>query len=226
MINFDFKKYAENNWNEYLETITDVSMTGNGVVFVESEEKIYNFDKINDMLFVAEYKPASVDGIYFRNDEVFLVEFKTGFYQKIRKDNLNSVKAKCEFKRSECADYWNLFFENQERKIGELISSIKQKAIESYVTINEDIAPFCKIKNSSKFNLVVVIDVNENEQEVGILEELTGKDSFMLSRVRRSLKRFMVKKRHLKSYYFDNISVFGAESFLKYINKQSLVNLR
>lgn len=226
MINFDFKKYAENNWNEYLETVTEVSMPSNGVVFIESEEKIYNFDKINEMLFVAEYNSASVDGIYFRNDEVFLVEFKTGFYQKIRKNNFDLTKARCEFKGSECINYWNLFFENQDRKIKELISSIKQKAIESYVTINEDIAPFCINKKSLKFNLVVVIDANENEQEVGILEELSGRNNSMLSRVRKSLKRFMVKKRYLKSYYFDDISVFGAESFQKHINKQQCVTPR
>ena len=89
MINFDFKKYAENNWNEYLETITDVSMTGNGVVFVESEEKIYNFDgpgfsskKINSPEFteiIPKIKSLSIGFSIYASTFILIAAFKYSF---------------------------------------------------------------------------------------------------------------------------------------------------
>ena len=43
----DVKNYADENWNQYLESITELSKEQkNGNALVTSDKQMYNFDKI------------------------------------------------------------------------------------------------------------------------------------------------------------------------------------
>ena len=78
--------YFNQNWNkkEFRGTVTKLSKPDKGKSLVISKFEMFNFDAIIRFVSKPE-QPSSVDGIYFSNGNIHLVEFKTGFYQKIRK---------------------------------------------------------------------------------------------------------------------------------------------
>lgn len=217
MVNFDLEKYARDNWCTYLQPITTISAANDGSEFISRSDQIYNFDRITENIFPDEIRPTSVDGIFFKENSIILVEFKTGFCKKIRKDSYkDSPKAVCQKANPQeiCNDYWQTFFKCQDLETKELINSIKLKAVESYNTLKNDIAPFCKrTKEPIKIVLMVVIDTNANDETVEILGSLASPSPITgindVKRVYQALKRFKTKHEHLKYYYFDEIIVYS-----------------
>ena len=48
----DVKNYADENWNQYLESITELSKEQkNGNALVTSDRQMYNFDKITKKIY-------------------------------------------------------------------------------------------------------------------------------------------------------------------------------
>lgn len=97
MINKDIFAYLEEKYENYKQPITNISMclsTQNPMVV--DERQVYNFDIITRELFDSKHLPTSVDGIDIRDGIVELIEFKTGFKQRITKDNFDEDKMKCE----------------------------------------------------------------------------------------------------------------------------------
>ena len=48
----DVKNYADENWNQYLESITELSKEQkNGNALVTSDKQMYNFDKITKKIY-------------------------------------------------------------------------------------------------------------------------------------------------------------------------------
>ena len=84
----ELETYFNQNWNkkDFRGTVTKLSKSDNGKSLVKSEFEMFNFDAI--MRFVSDpEQPSSVDGIYFSNGNLHLVEFKTGFIKKFKKDD-------------------------------------------------------------------------------------------------------------------------------------------
>ena len=115
--------------------------------------------------------------------------------------------------------YWKLFFKNQTNSIKELISSIRFKAIESYITMEKKIFPDCSnIDVSIPIKLTVVIDENEIDNIEDTYAELAGnvetKDN-CFQQIRNSLKRLKRQKSADKAdYYYDSIDVISAQDYL------------
>ena len=65
-------------------------------------------------------------------------------------NNLDKEKASCEYKNGFCNDYWDLFFRHQKTETRQLIDSIREKAIESYITLEKRLFPQCSDLMSTK----------------------------------------------------------------------------
>ena len=132
----DVKNYADENWNQYLESITELSKEQkNGNALVTSDKQMYNFDKITKKIYAKRSNgvPTSADALAFSKKHIQFVEFKSGFKKKITKNTMDKEEAKCDKTNAFCNDYWNLFFKNQETESIGLINSLQMKAADSYM---------------------------------------------------------------------------------------------
>jgi hypothetical protein len=174
-------QYILENWERYKVTISDASKSDVGVSLVESEEEIYNFDQVCKDFFAGKNVPTSADGVQIQGRNVELVEFKSGFKQRVTKDKFDPDKGTCKSAGKVCTDYWNLFWENQDRKRAQLISSVRTKAIESYVFLEKHILPRClDYTEGGKMKLVFTVVIDEDGAVSGfitmedLIEEITG----------------------------------------------------
>ncbi len=217
----DLHTYAVNNWGPFSKTITAVSDSGDGgSPLVESELQIYHFDAICKSLFGEKYTPTSADGIAVTKRCIDLIEFKSGFKQRITKQNFNPEKWYCKIAKKECKDGGELFLENQRHKIKELITNLRFKAIESYITLDRYILPRCKegvAGASLNIRLIVVVDGDEVDEMEDTLAGLAGVEDSSnncLASIRKAIKR-LEKLCDMTgvTYYYDSIVVMSAQDF-------------
>ena len=216
----DLTKLIEDDWSKFKVSITESSKSDQGVSLVESGLEIYNFDEICKQVF-PKNTPTSADGIHLNDDYIQLIEFKSGFKQKITKSTFDPKRGTCPETQKICSDYWNLFWENQDRKKDELINSIKLKGLESYLVLEKQFFPRCEdLKNSKKLKLLytVVIDEDGIDGIEDTLYELSLNDQIdtdnSLVSVRKSLKRLVSQKDcDGNIYLYDMVEVLSAREF-------------
>lgn len=217
----ELETYFNQNWNtkKFRGTVTKLSKSDKGKSLVISKFKMFNFDAIIRFVSKPE-QPSSVDVIYFSNGNLHLVEFKTGFYQKIRKgrSDFNEEEAKCPKTKSICEDYWKQFTDRQDRERDILYDSLKLKALESYLFLEKKIG-FIKNKfDSGKVILNIVIDENGIDGMEIALSDLANKNDSR-NRVQDSMNRFQ-NQRDINDdiYCYDEINVYSNVGFSSIIN--------
>lgn len=243
MINKKLQQYFEQTWcgNEYIKPLCIVSKNDNGQVLVDRLEKVYWFDEITRKIYEGiNNKPSSVDGVFFVENSAYFVEFKTGFKKKITKENFDDTLAECPKTKRLCEDYKNWFFEMQRRKQKELSTSIKFKAIESYITLEKQILPMCDCaENGCKVKLIIVIDEKDDEDEYeSDLWDLSGKYSptnkvkciNCFKTISDSLQGYKGKRDKQSppcDYFYDDIQVLSVKKFEKFLDGLSfgVINL-
>jgi len=225
MILKDIEKYAKRNWTQFLSSITVISDSGNNRgPLVTNGKVIYHFDSICESLFPTGLVPTSADGLSITADVLALVEFKSGFKQRITKRSFDAEKATCSYTGLVCNEYWELFFENQKRKREELITSIRFKAIESFITIEKKILPLCddiETHRPLKVKFVVVIDEVGVDSMEDTLAELAGlgdiEDNCYVS-IKQALSRLKTQvDAGGNAYYYDCIEVMSAQDFSNFL---------
>lgn len=73
----DVKNYADENWNQYLESITELSKEQkNGNALVTSDRQMYNFDKITKKIYAKRSNgvPTSADALAFSKKHIQIVK--------------------------------------------------------------------------------------------------------------------------------------------------------
>lgn len=227
MITKDVQAYAISNWGDFLSPVTELSKNDKGVSLVQSPVQLYNFDGICKSLFAQGNAPTSADGLEFSGRTVEFVEFKSGFKQRITKHNFDPVQGQCPDPNVNrvCEDYWKLFFKNQKTNIRVLTSSIRHKAVESYVTLEKQVLPRCQDAGTSiPLKLVVVIDEDEIDSMEDTYSELAGStdaEDNHFSAIRNALRR-LVNQRDANgnAYFYDRIEVLSVQD---YLNKLKLM---
>lgn len=227
----DVKIFADNRWQEYKASITDISKSGNcNGSLVQSTEVIYSFDQICQFLFSNDRCPSSADGLAFTKKALLLIEFKSGFKQNITKDNYDPDKAKCEYSGEPCPYYYQLFRENRKLKREELIHSIRLKAIESVVTLEKHVFPCCCKDFREKripINFIVVIDGYFTEGIEDILATLAkspcpGENVY--NSIKQALSRLMGNQDYNRNiYYYDKIEVMSCAEFYNFLDSHQIV---
>lgn len=222
----DIAKYAKDNWlsdQRYYNTIAEISKSGNQEALVDSLKKIFWFDNISNDLYIDKDKlPSSADGVMVTPNALYLIEFKSGFKKKITKQNLDPEKAKCDYKDGICKFYWDLFFKNQNTETKNLITSIRNKTIESYITLEKRLFPKCMdLDQQYKLVFIVVIDENELDNMEATLGDLCSKEPLSdncFKNINNSLKRCIKQKdTNGEDYYYDEIKVMSSYEFILFI---------
>lgn len=228
MITKDVQAYATSNWGSYLSSITELSKSDEGISLVQSPIQLYNFDEICKSLFAHGKVPTSADGLEFFKKSVEFVEFKSGFKQRITKYNFDPAQGQCPEPNVNkvCEEYWKLFFKNQKANISKLISSIRYKAIESYISLEKQIFPHCQdIDTPVHLKLVVVIDEDEVDCIEDTYSELAGNTDDKnnhFSAIRTALHRLVNQQdANGNAYFYDDIEVLSVQD---YLNKLKLMS--
>lgn len=231
MIKKDLQAYAISKWGSYLGSVSELSKNNQGISLVESSIKLYNFDSVCESIFKSNIKPTSTDGLNFSTGTIELIEFKSGFKQRITKYNFNHEEGKCPHKGQVCKKYWDLFFKNQELKIDQLISSIRFKAIESFITLEKKVFPFCQdVVTPISLKLVVVIDEDVIDSIEDTYAELAGNTdnentvakNNPLSRIRSALRRLTNQyDANNNAYLYDCIEVLSVQDYLNKLNQMA-----
>lgn len=221
MVEIDMSTYAEENWSGHKKSVTEISKSRNSPL-VESDMELYCFDDICSDLYNKEQKPTSADALIVDGKNIELVEFKSGFKNKITKENFNTEQGKCKKVGEICEDYWKLFFDKRKKEVNELILSIRIKAVESYITLEKIIFPRCKLSSEPMhLNFWVVIDEDSVDGLEDTLADLAGvpeiKDN-TYSSIRKSLKRLIhCQDINGNQYFYDDIKVLSVADFKSHL---------
>ena len=114
MVAIDINTFAEENWSGYKKSVTELSKSKDASL-VENDMELYCFDNICTDLYEQNKKPTSADAFIINGKNIELVEFKSGFKNKITKKNFDRERGKCPKTQEICKDYWKLF--EKKRKI-------------------------------------------------------------------------------------------------------------
>lgn len=226
MIQKNVEKYASENWGTYRKTITECSKPSEkSNPILECDDTIYCFDDICKSMYEEKNLPASVDGINFEKNEIQFIEFKTGFKDKITREGYaKSELAICERTGEICEWYWGEFFKRRDKEKEELISSLKIKALDTYLIFDKRIFPSCDDYPAKKVNLrlIIVLDVDPLENMEETLEELAGKEASnenWVRKVKQSLKRFLREKdAQGQDYLYDCVEVYSVQEYYKFLS--------
>lgn len=217
MVTRDINTFAEENWPGYKKTVTELSRSKDAPL-VESDVELYCFDEICRDLYEKDKKPTSADALIINGESMELVEFKSGFRNKITRENFDMERGKCEKTGEICKDYWNLFYDKREKEADELVLNIRMKAVESYITLEKNIFPCCRpsqVPVNLKF--LVVIDEDHVDGMEDTLASLAGdaevKDNPYAS-IRKSLKRLIhCRDKNGDPYFYDDVEVLSVADF-------------
>ena len=222
MVAIDMNTYAEENWSDHKKSVTDISKSRNSSL-VENDMELYCFDDICSDLYDKDKKPTSADALIIDGKNIELVEFKSGFKNKITKENFNTERGKCQKIGEICEDYWKLFFDKRKKEVNELILSIRIKAVESYITLEKIIFPCCRLSDEPMcLQFLVVIDEDSVDGIEDTLADLAGvpeiKDNAYTS-IRKSLKR-LIRCQDMRGnqYFYDDIKVLSVTDFENYLH--------
>lgn len=222
MIDKDLFKYAKDNWGDYKKSMAECSKSGqNRSPLVDCTKEVYCFDDICKDMFENNKEPASVDAVDIFDGEIRFIEFKSGFQERISRENYKlSEKSKCDYRNGEiCEEYWENFFKLRDKEKEELVSNIKLKALDTYLAFDKRIFPGCDDLEygKAKLRFMVVVDADPVDKIEDILGELADKKTSKknwISSIRQALSRFRLRKDAAgKDYLYDYVSVFSVQEF-------------
>lgn len=220
MIDKDLPALAS-GWESCRKTVTELSKDKRtGRSLVESEKLLYDFDEICGLLFPEDKKPASADGLEITPREVRLIEFKSGFHKKITRENFDEVEGRCDTTGKVCEKYWKMFSQKQAKETAELLSSIRFKALESYLTL-EKLLSSCQDTAPLRLVLIIVADVDAVDGMVDILEDLSKRKQGSrnsLEQIRSSLKKYTQADKRGNIYCYDRIDVLAPSQYASRVN--------
>lgn len=200
---------------------------------VECDKKAYSFDKLADLYLGATcpHKLCSADALYIeqgiKKDKLYIIEFKTGFKDKISDDNFDEQLMTC--KKLDpprlCEEYKKIFFKKREKEKEVLIASLHEKATESYILLCHSLFPQCE-ETQKQYQLIfaaVIDDVNNDPIEAieRVYDDLTEpeKSDNPVTESKISLKKYMAKDTSGNPIMYDKAFVWSVEYFNEIIGK-------
>lgn len=206
------------NFGKYQETITQLSMNQRtGKSLIEDDKKLYNFDAIAEALTSNDKKPASVDAIAFTQTGIVLIEYKTGFNNKILSGKIEKKQLQCPYDEKEvkiCEEYGKLIRKTARLEKKELLDSIRSKAVESYVLLEKEIISNCEKVDYKVFFWAIIDEPKDQLEDIGLeLGKMKKKSNNSISVLKQSLSKFQRRK----NYYYDAIEVMTAADFKRRI---------
>lgn len=218
------ESYLEENYATFKESASVVAQSDKRAKnLISSDHKLYNFDKISEAIYSTNSKSCSVDGLRVNDGFLEFIEFKTGFLRRLTRENWTPEIGTCDYKKGICDEYWKLYWKLDKKEREELIDSIKDKAIESFITYEKHI--FLRLSEHDRIplRLIAVIDGNSIDEYEDVLASLAKKPTTATNCV--SCVRDALNKLRNRSdandipYFFDDIVVCTFRDFQEQLDK-------
>lgn len=212
------EEYLNISYSKYKSTVSDISKSDDGNIFIESSIEGWDFDRISDAFFPKQHA-YSADGIFLRPKRVCFVEFKTGFEKLVNELNFDPALTICPKNGNKpCKDYGELLKERDRYKNKELQENIQLKAMESFHTFEKIICPdINKQKKSTTKCLLVFYAVIDGDNSGNELYEKIGTDMGGIDVTETNyfsqLKSCLIRFRKPDLWY-DEIDVLSVDQFL------------
>lgn len=176
------KEYFDAEYGkEYTKKVAELSKSQDGKSLVTGDFSAYSFDDIFKK-YKNSQKLHSIDAVVPYDDKIILIEFKSGFEDKINKETFDKKTYEknkfCDKQNLECEnlvnflnDYYHLFYKKRMSEKQELISSLKLKLYDAIFFIKNSIFPKCtqKRRNIEIVYLIVVDSIYVQSRENTIM---------------------------------------------------------
>lgn len=222
MVNVDLGKYIKESMESYKKTVAEISKDEiTRVPMINREEVLYSFDDISKNLIPSA---ASVDAICVQNKGVVLIEFKQGFADKSCFDTYDPSKVCCPHHPDEsCFEFFEISQKNRKLEKENLYYCLRQKAVETFCTLEKQIFPLCCPSEGCKLTLYIVVDLDPIEEEISVWESVMNGESARNIQQRNqametynaitdALKKYKISQNN-RVYFFDEVEVMGVQSF-------------
>lgn len=218
------RQYIEANFQDYYEPVSEICKNTRAATHpLNSDFHMYNFDKISSKV---TNKPGftSADALRIRRNSIELIEFKTGFTRKITKENWDPRLSTC-YRDPEitCEPFKRLILKKAQLEIDDLRNSIRNKAIESYITWDKCIMTQLSVAEPITLNYVVVVDGDDTEQIEDILSDVANKKAPQtndIAQLKQSLSIYTGRKSQDNTpYCFNSISIHTFREYQQLLSK-------
>lgn len=208
----DLEGYFDGVFRDYLSTLSECSAYGEDKkLLVTSTKPAYNFDEIIQEFSTENF--ASVDSIFFSGKDVYFIEFKTGF-----QDRLESVYVPENFDCEMCNQLHKEIFEQfrkrREAEKDALHKVIQLKIVESLYFFRQCILPFC-VEGEKEYSIKFICVIDEKEYPNTAFELSLNKLAKFEPRdeLSKYIKKYgKVGHNHTK-IFFEDVQVLTAGEF-------------
>ena len=214
IIGYDIEEYFSTTPTK---TFSELSDGSNGPLVDSTKKAIYYDDIVKD--YCRKITIKSVDSILIKDDNIYFIEFKTGFKQKINKCNFDRNKWYCEDKKAICEENMNRFVQYKNLSYEEQKRSLNLKAVESVCFFNGIIVPMCNVcEKQYKMILIVVVDVSYSPVDaLQQMQDAMGKIETDDNNTYKDLNKRFDKLRPSNfdgnALFYDEIFVYSSEEF-------------
>jgi|GEM_PF-719314 len=185
-----------------LETLNEISKdSANNKSLLPLPHRFHHYDRIGELVFRGKDKPKTPDMIFFKNETIFFVEFKSGRIEGIRK--------KCELRAHENDDECQYVKWDIKLKAIEGAFIVLHKIVETHKG-NID---FSTILNLKKCYILVYYDNAQPGKTIG--EKKFG-NHLAASKIRFGLNIY-------KGTFFHDIATFTPRQFEKKLKEFNLI---
>lgn len=188
----EIKKLIIDNYDKCLEPLNEISKDwANNKSMISRSEEFYNYDRIGESVFQGKDKPKTPDMIFFKDDTIFFVEFKSG--------RIEGIKKKCETRGNDDECHYVKW-------------DIKLKALEGAFVVLHRLAA----KHKEKIDFSTIVNLKKCYILVYAKDEKPGTTSgerrfgnqLSSSKVKFGLQLY-------KGTFFTDVATFTPDSFIK-----------
>lgn len=208
----DVENFFNVTFSDCKSTLKECSKNDKDISMVNNNKSAFNFDKISKKLFPRCL--TSIDSIYFRDNHIYFIEFKSGFVDKINKNYISS-KYSCENCNTLEKKHFDLLCTLRAKVKKELTTNVQLKIIESLYVFKDVILPNCAdTTNEFDVNFTLVFESGEidplDELEIG-MESLANIET--KNKLSESLRKYQCQDINRNKLFFEKINVMSNLEF-------------
>lgn len=198
----DIKDIIDHHYENCLEPLDEISKnTANNKSIIYSKTKFYNYDRIGEFVFKGKDKPKTPDMIFFKNDTVYFVEFKSGTIEGIKKKcEARGINDECQYVK------WD----------------IKLKALEGAFIVLHQLV----IKHKGKIDFSHIFNLSKAYILVYKSNDQKGREKSKNKIIANHISNLPIKfgLHTFKNTFFRQVATYTPEFFISQMQKFKLIH--